>query len=57
VEVTDRGSGAPNVLSPDPTSLSGRGLHIVEQLSDEWGVTAPGVNAKTVWFSLSLLPS
>jgi len=55
VEVTDRGSGAPTVFSPDPTATSGRGLHIVEQLSDDWGVTAvTDRNTKTVWFTVSL---
>jgi anti-sigma regulatory factor (Ser/Thr protein kinase) len=55
VQVTDRGSGAPTVLSPDPSSSSGRGLHIVEQLSDDWGVSAPrDSNAKTVWFTISI---
>ncbi len=56
VEVTDRGgSGLPTVMSPDPTSPSGRGLFIVEQLSDSWGV-APSADstAKTVWFTLAV---
>lgn len=55
VEVTDRGSGAPSVLSPDPTSPSGRGLHIVEALSDDWRVSpARDRNATTVWFTVAL---
>jgi anti-sigma regulatory factor (Ser/Thr protein kinase) len=55
VEVTDDGSGEPTVLSPSPTQTSGRGLRIVEQLSDEWGVMAAGGrNAKTVWFSVAI---
>lgn len=54
VEVTDRGSGVPTVLSPDPTQPSGRGLKIVSKLADDWGVTAADVNSKTVWFSVTL---
>ena len=55
VEVTDEGSGVPTVLSPDPTQPSGRGLFIVEQLADDWGVRASrDLNAKTVWFSVTL---
>jgi anti-sigma regulatory factor (Ser/Thr protein kinase) len=55
VEVTDQGSGQPAVLSPDPMQTSGRGLKIVEQLSDDWGVLAAGGrNAKTVWFSVGI---
>ncbi len=54
VEVTDRGPGVPTVLSPDPTSASGRGLFIVEQLSDSWGVVpAREQDAKTVWFTIA----
>ena len=55
VEVTDRGSGRPHVLSPAPTQPSGRGLRIVENLSRSWGVT-PHAAGKTVWFELRLDP-
>jgi anti-sigma regulatory factor (Ser/Thr protein kinase) len=53
VEVIDRGGGAPTVRSPAPTEPSGRGLRIVENFADSWGVRAspPG---KVVWFTLAL---
>jgi anti-sigma regulatory factor (Ser/Thr protein kinase) len=55
VDVTDRGPGTPVVLQADPTAVSGRGMHIVSQLADEWGVTASGTgDAKTVWFTVTL---
>jgi two-component sensor histidine kinase len=55
VEVTDDGSGVPAVLSPDATQPSGRGLFIVEELSDDWGVMpSPDDTAKTVWFRVML---
>jgi anti-sigma regulatory factor (Ser/Thr protein kinase) len=55
VEVTDRGGGFPVVRSPDVTEPSGRGLRIVQDLSDSFGIRelsdSPG---KTVWFAVSL---
>jgi serine/threonine-protein kinase RsbW len=55
VEVTDHGGGVPVVRSPDPSEPSGRGLRIVRELSDAFGITelssSPG---KTVWFATSL---
>ena len=54
IEVTDRGSGVPTVLSPEPTQPSGRGLKIVSRLADDWGVTAVDANSKTVWFRVNL---
>jgi len=54
VEVSDASSEPPQLRSPEPTEPSGRGLLIVQALSDQWGVTAgragPG---KTVWFTLA----
>lgn len=52
VEVRDCGAGEPRRLSPTPHDPSGRGLRIVDALSDSWGV-APSSGGKTVWFSLS----
>jgi anti-sigma regulatory factor (Ser/Thr protein kinase) len=53
VEVIDRGSGVPAVRSPTPSDTSGRGLRIVENFADNWGVRSspPG---KSVWFTLAL---
>jgi anti-sigma regulatory factor (Ser/Thr protein kinase) len=54
VEVSDSGGGQPRVRYTSPRSLSGRGLRIVESLSDDWGVTAhPRQRGKTVWFTLA----
>ena len=58
VEVADGGGGAPTMRSPEPQDLSGRGLMIVEAMSEEWGVAsatpAPG---KTVWFTVRPVPT
>jgi anti-sigma regulatory factor (Ser/Thr protein kinase) len=56
VEVTDSGSGTPTMRSPGPNDPSGRGLQIVEMLSDEWGIEPEIPAGKTVWFSLMIEP-
>jgi anti-sigma regulatory factor (Ser/Thr protein kinase) len=53
VEVTDTGVGEPRMKSPGPTDPSGRGLRILDALSDAWGVIASTPRAgKTVWFTV-----
>lgn len=52
IEVNDSGQGQPTLRSPAPHERSGRGLRIVQELSDTWG-TVPSTNGKTVWFTLS----
>jgi anti-sigma regulatory factor (Ser/Thr protein kinase) len=51
IAVSDTGHGRPRLLHPTPRELSGRGLRIVEAMSDAWGVI-PTANGKTVWFTL-----
>ncbi|MCW3058050.1 MAG: hypothetical protein JWO21_2019 [Solirubrobacterales bacterium] len=52
IEVRDTGEGRPTPLSPTARELSGRGLLIVEAMSDAWGVI-PASSGKTVWFTLA----
>ena len=52
VEVTDSGSGTPTMRSPGPDEPSGRGLQIVDMLSDRWGVEPEDPSGKTVWFTM-----
>ncbi|MFI0790789.1 ATP-binding protein [Streptomyces lydicus] len=47
--VSDAGTTTPVVTAQDPLAESGRGLHIVDQLSVEWGWTSPDASGKTVW--------
>ncbi len=54
VSVSDRGDGTPEVHSPDFTEPHGRGLQIVEALSNEWGIIPYFAAGKTVWFQISL---
>jgi len=55
IEVSDAGRGRPTMMQPDVRALTGRGLRIVDAMSDAWGVIAntPG---KTVWFTLPPQP-
>jgi anti-sigma regulatory factor (Ser/Thr protein kinase) len=52
VEVRDTGGGEPRRLSPGPEEPSGRGLMIVQAMSDSWGVEAASAGKK-VWFKLA----
>lgn len=52
VEVSDAGRGRPTLRSPTPQEPSGRGLRIVQALSNAWGVV-PGENGTRVWFTLA----
>jgi anti-sigma regulatory factor (Ser/Thr protein kinase) len=52
VEVRDSGGGQPTLRSPAPLDTSGRGLRIVEAMSDTWGII-PTSDGKTVWFELT----
>jgi anti-sigma regulatory factor (Ser/Thr protein kinase) len=52
VEVSDTGDGQPMLRSPTISERSGRGLRIVQALSDAWG-SVPSTNGKMVWFTLS----
>jgi anti-sigma regulatory factor (Ser/Thr protein kinase) len=57
IETHDHGPGEPVAQSAAPTDPTGRGLRIVEAMSDRWGVI-PGTPGKTVWFELeSTAPS
>ena len=56
VSVSDRGAGKPAVQHVDTSAVAGRGLALVETLSNSWGVRSsrrPG-GGKAVWFELDL---
>jgi anti-sigma regulatory factor (Ser/Thr protein kinase) len=53
VEVTDGSSAVPVRRPYSPTSPSGRGLLILEDLADSWGIDV-GDGSKTVWFELAV---
>jgi anti-sigma regulatory factor (Ser/Thr protein kinase) len=54
VEVTDGGAGTPQMRFPGPDEPTGRGLRIVDMLSERWGVERDSQKGKTVWFTLSV---
>lgn len=57
IEVSDQAGGRPSVRSPRPEDPNGRGLKIVEMLSDDWGVDYHADDGKTVWFVVSAAPA
>ncbi|WP_230205258.1 ATP-binding protein [Parafrankia elaeagni] len=53
VGVDDRDSRRPAVQPVDAGALGGRGLRLVDVLSDDWGVRHVQGDGKTVWFTVS----
>ncbi|WP_328319271.1 ATP-binding protein [Streptomyces sp. NBC_00388] len=51
--VCDPSSAAPRLREPDFLAQSGRGLHIIDCLSEAWGWTTPGTDGKAVWAAVS----
>jgi anti-sigma regulatory factor (Ser/Thr protein kinase) len=49
IAVHDGDSLSPSVLSADEHDENGRGMQLVERVSDSWGVDAPSVRGKSVW--------
>jgi len=47
--VADPSRAAPAPRTPGSLAETGRGLHIVCALSDQWGCTTPGETGKVVW--------
>ncbi|MFF7155943.1 SpoIIE family protein phosphatase [Streptomyces sp. NPDC008139] len=51
VEVGDRSDDMPHRRSPGEMASSGRGLMLIEELADAWGVDPHG-DGKSIWFEL-----
>ncbi len=52
-EVSDSGTGfAPVVHTPGPSQVGGRGLFLLDELADRWGVARDG--AFRAWFEIDL---
>jgi anti-sigma regulatory factor (Ser/Thr protein kinase) len=47
--VADPSELVPVPREPDYLAETGRGLHVISALSDQWGYTAPGAGGKVVW--------
>jgi hypothetical protein len=56
--VADPSKAAPTPRAADSLAETGRGLHIICELSDQWGYTTPSETGKVVWALFhSRLPS
>ena len=53
VEIDDPSPELPVVHHPDSADEHGRGVLLVDQLADAWGVE-PRPDGKTVWFELDV---
>lgn len=54
VSVDDPDPGMPQVRDVDRTALGGRGMRLVTDLADAWGVEPVASGGKRVWFVLGL---
>jgi anti-sigma regulatory factor (Ser/Thr protein kinase) len=52
VAVTDGSSHSPVPREASPDDESGRGIHLVDVISDRWGVAPNRGDGKAVWFTL-----
>jgi anti-sigma regulatory factor (Ser/Thr protein kinase) len=52
VSVTDRSADPARVREADPADESGRGMRLVDVISDDWGVEPRTGAGKDVWFRL-----
>jgi hypothetical protein len=55
--VSDASDEVPVAKEPCWFGESGRGLHVVSSLCDEWGCTPPGPRGKVVWAMFTTNPS
>ena len=55
IEVRDSGDGHPEVRSPCVHESTGRGLRLVNELADDYGVVEHTVG-KTVWLAFKIPP-
>ena len=53
VEVHDGSDRMPADFDVAPTASSGRGIHLVAAMADDWGVRATPGDGKVVWFTLT----
>jgi anti-sigma regulatory factor (Ser/Thr protein kinase) len=55
VELRDGSRRLPQRLPYEPTSVTGRGVHLLESLARRWGAETDG-NGKVVWFEFECAP-
>lgn len=54
--IADPSPAPPVPAPPDDLAERGRGLHVVEELSDQWGYTTPSPRGKVVWATFAAEP-
>ena len=54
VAVRDESDDVPVERRAGPTAVGGRGLRLVDQLADDWGVQVHPRHGKSVWFRIGL---
>ena len=54
--ISDPSDEVPAPREPCWSDESGRGLHVVESLCDEWGCTSPTARGKVVWATFATSP-
>jgi anti-sigma regulatory factor (Ser/Thr protein kinase) len=54
VEVSDGNSRVPSLAAVPVDAYSGRGLLLVQQLAQAWGVETAARVGKTIWFEVAL---
>lgn len=52
VSVHDHDPRLPTLRAAEPFDTGGRGLSLIEAVSESWGVRPQGAEGKTVWFAL-----
>ncbi|MFE5669244.1 ATP-binding protein, partial [Streptomyces niveus] len=52
VAVHDHDPRLPTIKEADPLDMCGRGLALIEAVSESWGVRAEGDAGKVIWFTL-----
>jgi len=57
IEISDRGPDLPRKRRPHVDEPYGRGLHIVETLSEGWGVDLLPDGGKTIWITVAIPPA
>ena len=53
VEIEDPSTEVPIVRHPNPAEEHGRGVLLIDELADAWGVE-PRADGKTVWFEIDV---
>lgn len=54
VQVLDRSAHLPTMQVGEPTATTGRGLRLLDELAEAWGVERSQGGGKSVWFEMGV---